>query len=224
MDQINLRVKTIVLADHHAIVREGIAAFCGTRPDLKIIGQCSTAAETLETVTSAGPDFVVMELNLEGMTGSALICKLRESAPKTRILILSTSRDAVTIREVFRLGVDGYLLKDGPARHLLDAINYVNDGGQYVTPLIRREALEGGTSGVLESLSPRELQVFSGLVDGMRPKDIAAILRLSSKTVDTYRAALMRKLGVESVAGLVRFAIERNLQSSLPKCRQMGQT
>jgi DNA-binding NarL/FixJ family response regulator len=110
-------------------------------------------------------------------------------------------------------------LKDGPARHLFDAINYILDGGQYLTPLIRREVIDNKkeVKDPLTLLSKREYEVFSFLVDGMRPKDIAKILEISPKTVDTYRANIMRKLEIDGIAGLVRFAIQRNLQStSLP--------
>jgi DNA-binding NarL/FixJ family response regulator len=108
------------------------------------------------------------------------------------------------------------VLKNGPARHLFDAINYIQDGGQYLTPLLRRESIEK-TKDVKDPvtlLSRREYEVFSYLVDGMRPKDIAKILEISPKTVDTYRANIMRKLEVEGIAGLVKFAIMRNLKSA----------
>ena len=107
-------------------------------------------------------------------------------------------------------------MKDGPARHLFDAINYIQDGGQYLTPLIRRESIDNKREkkDPLAQLSKREYEVFSFLVDGMRPKDIAKMLGISPKTVDTYRANIMRKLEVDGIAGLVRFAIQRNLQTT----------
>jgi DNA-binding NarL/FixJ family response regulator len=134
-------------------------------------------------------------------------------------MILSISREDRTVIEALRAGADGYLLKDGPARHLLEAISYVRDGGQYVSPLLRGAGLFTKPEAAvpddpLASLSPREMEVFSYLVKGMRAKDIAELLHISPKTVDTYRATLMRKLNVHDIVGLVKFAIERNLTST----------
>lgn len=207
---------TIVLADDHGIVREGIAAFCQTRPDLQILAQCADGAEAVEKILALQPDFAVLDLNMPKLSGMDVVRQLRHAGSKCKILILSVNRDESLIRELFRLGANGYLLKDGPARHLFDAIHYVLDGGQYLTPLIRRESIDNkkDTKDPISLLSKREFEVFSLLVDGNRPKDIASLLAISPKTVDTYRANIMRKLEVDGIAGLVRFAIERNLHST----------
>jgi DNA-binding NarL/FixJ family response regulator len=134
-------------------------------------------------------------------------------------MILSISREEATVMEALRAGADAYLLKDGPSRHLLDAISFVRDGGVYVSPLLRGAGLftrapSTPVADPLASLSPRETEVFSYLVSGLRAKDIADLLEISPKTVDTYRASLMRKLNVHDLVGLVKFAIERNLTST----------
>jgi two-component system, NarL family, response regulator NreC len=211
---------TLVLADDHGIVREGIAAFCNARPDLRILGQSSDGAEAVELILALKPDFAVLDLNMPKLTGLEVIRRLRAAKSETKLIVLSISREESVIREIFRSGGNGYLLKDGPARHLFDAINYILDGGQYLTPLIRRETIDNKREkkDPLTQLSKREFEVFSFLVDGMRPKDIAKILEISPKTVDTYRANIMRKLEVDGIAALVRFAIQRNLQSNSIPC------
>lgn len=211
---------TLVLADDHGIVREGIAAFCSSRPELKILGQTSDGGEAVDLILALKPDFAVLDLNMPKLSGLEVIRRVRTARSETKLIVLSISRDENLIREIFRSGGSGYLLKDGPARHLFDAINYILDGGQYLTPLIRRETLDikREKKDPLALLSKREYEVFSFLVDGMRPKDIAKVLEISPKTVDTYRANIMRKLEVEGIAGLVRFAIQRNLQSSSMPC------
>lgn len=216
MDQ--QRPITLVLADDHGIVREGIAAFCGSHPELTVIAQCADGVETVETVLRLQPDFLVLDPNMQSMSGLEVIRRLRQANSTTRILVLSVSREETLIRELFQSGANGYLLKEGPARHLFDAIHYVLDGGQYLTPLIQRETIERAREkqDPLSSLSRREHEVFSRLVDGMRPKDIAKLLEISPKTVDTYRANIMRKLDVDGIAGLVRFAIQRNLPAGSP--------
>ena len=205
---------TLVLVDDHGIVREGIAAFCATRPDLQVIGQGSDGLEAVELILNLKPDFAVIDLNMPKLSGLDVIRRVRMAKSATSILVLSISRDENVIRDIFRSGANGYLLKDGPARHLFEAINYVLDGGQYLSPLIRREVFENKMEekDPLAQLSKREQQVFTFLVDGIRPKDIAKLLAISPKTVDTYRANVMRKLEVDGIAGLVRFAIQRNTQ------------
>jgi DNA-binding NarL/FixJ family response regulator len=211
---------TLVLADDHGILREGIAAFCNSRTDLKILGQCSDGAEAVDVILALKPDFAVLDLNMPRLSGLDVIRRVRQARLETKLIVLSINRDENVIRELFRSGANGYLLKDGPARHLFDAISYIQDGGQYLTPLIRRETIDSKEQkrDVLALLSKREFEVFSFLVDGMRPKDIAKMLEISPKTVDTYRANIMRKLEVDGIAGLVRFAIQRNLQANSIPC------
>ena len=207
---------TLLLADDHGIVREGVAAFCQSREGFSIIGQCSDGETALELILAHEPDFAVLDLNMPKLSGLEVVRRARLAGSKTRLIVLSINRDEATIQELFRCGADGYVLKDGPARHLFDAINYVQDGGQYLTPLLRRETIENTTDNKdpISALSKREYEVFSYLVDGIRPKDIAKRLEISPKTVDTYRANIMRKLEVEGIAGLVRFAIKRNFQTT----------
>ncbi|HEY1340052.1 MAG TPA: response regulator transcription factor [Bryobacteraceae bacterium] len=208
----------MVLADDHAIVREGIAALCATN-GMRILGQCSEGAAALEMITALQPDFAILDLHMPCMTGVEVIRKLRAFGCRAKLVILSISREEGTVMEALRAGADAYLLKDGPSRHLLDAISFVRDGGVYVSPLLRGAGLftraeRKVPEDPLASLSPREMEVFSHLVNGLRAKDIADLLDISPKTVDTYRASLMRKLNVHDLVGLVKFAIERNLTST----------
>jgi DNA-binding NarL/FixJ family response regulator len=204
-----------VLADSHGIVREGMEAFCASRPDLRVIGQACNGIDAATLILTLKPDFAVIDPNLPGLGGLEVIRRVRGARSETKILVLAISRDPGAIRQAFLSGANGYLLKEGPARHLFDAINYVQDGGQYLTPLIQREVFEdvGEEKDLLALLSKREHEVFGFLVEGMRPKDIAKVLNISPKTVDTYRSNVMRKLGVCGIAGLVRFAIQRNVRT-----------
>jgi DNA-binding NarL/FixJ family response regulator len=209
---------SVVLADDHAIVREGIAALCAAN-GLRVIGECSDGAAAVEMVAKVKPDFVVLDLHMPGMTGMEAIRRIRAAGSRAKLIILSVSREDTAVVEALRAGVDGYLLKDGPGRHLLDAINFIREGGVYVSPLLRGAGLfarveKSAAVDPLASLSPREMEVFSYLVNGLRAKDIAELLEISPKTVDTYRAGLMRKLNVRDLVGLVKFAIERNLTST----------
>jgi DNA-binding NarL/FixJ family response regulator len=206
---------TVVLADDHAIVREGLAALCAAN-GMTVLGQACDGPSALEAVTGLKPDFAILDLQMPGMTGAEVIRRLRSNGCAAKLIVLSVSREDSTVIEALRAGADAYLLKDGPGRHLLDAIQFVQDGGVYISPLLRGAGLftraeKGAAQNPITCLSPRETEVFSYLVNGLRAKDIAALLDISPKTVDTYRASLMRKLNVHDLVGLVKFAIERNL-------------
>ena len=209
---------TAILADDHAIVRQGIASLCAAN-GIAVLGQCSDGNTALELIRELKPDFGILDLHMIGMSGVEVIRKVRAAGLPVKLMILSISREENTVMEALRAGADAYLLKDGPARHLFDAINYVRDGGVYVSPLLRGVGLFAGPEKTLSpdpmaTLSPREMEVFSYLVKGLRAKDIAELLEISPKTVDTYRASLMRKLNVHDLVSLVKFAIERNLTST----------
>lgn len=216
------RELSVVLADDHNIVREGFAALL-TNHGFKILGQCADGPSALEMIAQLTPDFAILDLDMPGMTGVEVIRRLRFAGCTAKLMILSISRDERTVVEALRAGADAYLLKDGPSRHLLDAVTYVGDGGVYVSPLLRGAALFAKADPAakpedpMASLSPRETEVFSYLVNGLRAKDIAELLDISPKTVDTYRASLMRKLNVRDLVDLVKFAIQRNLTTSSPR-------
>jgi DNA-binding NarL/FixJ family response regulator len=133
-------------------------------------------------------------------------------------VVLSARGDRKLVLECLRAGVNAFVLKSGPSRNLLDALEQIMTGGIYVSPELQLEKIFAAprieTADPLETLSSREYQVFSLLIDGVRAKEIAARLDLSPKTVDTYRASLMRKLDIHDVAGLVKFAIQRDLTSA----------
>ncbi len=210
---------TVVLADDHGIVREGFAALCAAN-GMRVLGESSDGPSAFEMISELKPDFAILDLHMPGMTGIEVVRKLRGNGWTGKLMILSISRDGTTVMEAIRAGADAYLLKDGPSRHLLDAISYVRDGGVYISPLLRGAGIFAGSAekekneDPLATLSPREAEVFTHLVNGLRAKDIAALLEISPKTVDTYRASLMRKLNVHDLVGLVKFAIERNLTST----------
>src|ERR1035441_4892673 len=196
---------TVVLADDHAIVREGIAALC-TSHGLRVLGEVADGGAAVEMITALKPDFAILDLHMPGVTGIETIRRLRIAGCTVKLIILSISREESMVLEALHAGADAYLLKDGPSRHLMDAINFVRDGGIYVSPLLRGAGLfakeeKSGPQDPLAALSPREMEVFSYLVSGLRAKDIAELLEISPKTVDTYRASLMRKLNVHDLVG-----------------------
>ena len=207
---------TMVLADEQGIIREGIAAYCRTRFRISILGQCSDGEEAIELIVTRQPDVAIFDLRMPTRGGLDIVRRVRESACQTRLIVLAVTQDRNAIRTLFESGANGYVLKTSPAEHLCDAIVCVLQGDRYLTPLLNDLTPEVDSLKEIDPLamlSRREYQVFSFLAEGMRPRDIASELRISPKTVDTYRANVVRKLEIDGVAGMVRFAIQRGLKS-----------
>jgi DNA-binding NarL/FixJ family response regulator len=183
------------------------------------VGQCSEGAAALRMIESQRPDVAVLDLNLPDLFTMEIVRRVRDANLPTKIVVLSVRRDRKTVVEALRCGVSGFLLKTASSSELLDALAQVLEGSIYVSPQLELSKIfatnqKATPDDPLDLLSAREYQVFSLLIEGIRAKEIAARLELSPKTIDTYRASLMRKLDIHDVAGLVKFAINRDLTST----------
>jgi DNA-binding NarL/FixJ family response regulator len=207
---------TIVLAEELAMIREGIAQVCEREDGYQVVAQCSDGAAALAAVLHYKPSIAIIDLQIPKLFSLELIRKAREIELATRFIVLAVRGDRKTALEALRAGANGFLLKSGPAAQLLEALRNVSAGSVFVTPELQFEkvfftAKLPRTVDPIDNLSSREYQVFRLLIDGIRAKEIAARLELSPKTIDTYRASLMRKLDLHDVASLVKFAIQRDL-------------
>lgn len=207
----------VLIADELTLVREGLAALCNSIAGFQVMAQVGTAAAALAEIQRSEPDIAMLDMGLSDLAATEVIRRVRQQALRTRCAVLSVRKDRKTVLEVLRTGACGYLLKSSTSEQMADALCQFTQGGIYVSPQIEVMSLFGESGGrnqgedPIESLSSREFQVFSLLVEGVRAKEIAARLSLSPKTVDTYRSSLMRKLDIHDVAGLVKFAIKRDL-------------
>jgi len=209
---------SVILADDLTLVREGLAALCAVHSQFRVMGQCSDGASALRMIESQRPDLAVLDLNLPDLFTMEIVRRVRDAKLPTKIVVLSIRKDRKTVVEALRCGVSGFLLKSAPSSELLAALEQVLEGSIYVSPQLELSKIfstnhKGSPDDPLDTLSAREYQVFSLLIEGVRAKEIAARLELSPKTIDTYRASLMRKLDIHDVAGLVKFAINRDLTS-----------
>jgi two-component system response regulator NreC len=212
-------VATLVLADEMVLVREGLASICQTSARCEVVGQCSDGVTALQMIRDLKPDIALLDWNLPTLFPLELARQVRLDGLPTKIGIISSRTDRKTVLEALRSGVSAFLVKSGPSQQLGEAVRQMMAGAVYVSPLLNLEAILTNSkkpepADSFETLSPREFQVFTLLVDGVRAKEIAARLQLSPKTVDTYRSSLMQKLEIYDVAGLVKFAIQRSLLSS----------
>ncbi len=209
-------VLSILLADELTLIREGLAALCNSIQGFRVVAQFGTAVSALAYIERFKPSIALLDLGLSDLAATEVIRRVRELDLPTRCAVFATQKDRKTVLQVLRAGAYGYLLKTSSPDQMAQALSQFTQGGIYVSPQIELMSLlgEGGSryeADPIESLSSREFQVFSMLVDGIRAKEIAAHLALSPKTVDTHRSSLMRKLDINSVAGLVKFAVQRNL-------------
>lgn len=210
----------IVLADDHAVVREGIRRVLADEPGFLVVGEASTGAETLSSVQELDPDVLLLDLGLPDMGGLDVLRRLREAGANTRVLVLSMHDDGEYVRRAVEAGVDGYLLKDEAEPSMMrTAVRTVHDGNSYysstaadvLTRALRPDSRAASESAPLAELTERELQVLRLIASGRSNKQMAAELEISRRTVETHRGNLMRKLSIHSVAGLTRLAMEEGL-------------
>jgi len=206
----------IVLADDHAIVREGLKRIVADVPDFGVVGEAADGAGVLQAVRGLEFDVLVLDLSMPGRSGMELIKLVKAEQPKLRILVLSMHQETQYAVRAIKSGASGYLTKESAPAQLEQAIRKIAGGGAYISAEVAEQLALGAMPGAdgaapHEALSDREFQVFRLLVDGVAPGEIAAQLHLSVKTVSTHKANLMQKLGVQNTTELVRYALKHGL-------------
>lgn len=208
---------TILLADDHAVLRSGLKLLLESQPDLKVIGEASTGLETLDLAERLQPDLILLDLSMPGLNGLDALPALRKVAPQAKILILTMYDDPQYLRATLKQGASGYVLKKAADAELISAIRAVLRGDMYVHSAMTRALLDDmlpkleTTQDAWETLSEREREVLKLVALGHTSVEIAEMLHLSDKTVETYRARGMEKLGLKSRAALVRYALKKGL-------------
>ncbi len=207
-------VYSILIADESGILREGLASVLRCDARFSVVAEASDGKQAMDAIELRRPDIVLLDTQLSGFFPLEIVRRVRERQLRTRVLMMSASRDRRAMVEALRAGASGFILKSCSCRQVVDGIEHVLAGGVYLPPELSPDDLfmrqrKNEPSDPVDGLSAREYQVFTLLVSGVRAKDIAARLSLSPKTVDTYRASMMRKLDIHDLAGLVRFSIRR---------------
>lgn len=206
---------TVVLADDHLILREGLLRLLASEVDLDVVDQASNGHEVLDALRRQAVDVLVTDLSMPGMPGMDLIKRVKSEFPEVAVLVLTMHAEEQYALRAFRSGANGYLTKDVAGEQLVGAIRKVASGGAYVSPGLAEKLAIGlrelqGTPRH-EQLSNREFEVYRLIVGGRRLTDIADELHLSIKTISTHKARIMEKLGVDSTASLVRYGMEHRL-------------
>lgn len=208
----------VVLADDHALVRAGIRALLDRLPDVQTVGEAGTGAEALALIESCRPDVAIVDLSMGAMSGLDVVARAAASVPAVRIIVLSMHANEGYVAQALRAGAAGYLIKDAASDELELAIAAVRRGETYLSPGISRAVISGflagpgaGGRGTRPVLTPRQREVLALIARGKSTREIARLLGLSVKTVETHRAAVMDRLDIHDVAGLVKHALRAGL-------------
>jgi DNA-binding NarL/FixJ family response regulator len=204
----------ILLADDHAVVRQGFKMILAAQPDMEIVGEAGNGREALDLAGQLQPDVIVMDVAMPELNGIEATRRIADLSPRSRVLALSMHKDSVYVREILRAGARGYLLKDSIASDLLAAVRAIARGEGYLSPGVSDAVLNDYRRHVtdpIDLLTSREREVLQMIAEGKTNKDIATVLNLSVYTVDAHRGRIMEKLNVHSVTDLVRFAVRCGL-------------
>ncbi len=209
----------IVIADDHAIVREGLKRIVSEAQDMKVLGEAADGTEVMQRVRELDFDVLVQDLSMPGRSGMELIKLVKAEKPRLRILVLSMHQELQYAVRAIKSGASGYLTKESAPAQLVQALRKIAAGGAYISAEVAEQlalgAMPGGPAATHESLSAREFEVFRLLASGMSVTHIAARLHLSVKTVSTHKANLMHKMALGNQSDLVRYAIQHGLAEPL---------
>ncbi len=209
----------VLIADDHALFREGIRILLSGYDDLEVVGEAADGREAIERARECRPDIVLMDIAMPGLGGLEATLELKKLLPGVKILILTQYDNREYLYRFFKAGVSGYVLKRAAGTELVAAIRAVYQGGIFLHPEVAPAVVEGYLGGLrpseqedaYETLTDREKQVLKLVAEGKTNKEIAGILGISVKTAMGHRANLMEKLGIHNRAELVKFALRRGI-------------
>jgi DNA-binding NarL/FixJ family response regulator len=207
----------LLLVDDHAILRDGLRALLSYYPDVEVVGEAEDGLQAIQAVDSLSPDVVLMDIAMPGMNGLEATRRIRQSHPDTRILVLTQYDDQRYVLPFVRAGVSGYVIKRALGSDLINAVRTVAKGESFLYPSVASTVLEelrqpsGADRETASPLTSREEEILRRVAAGETSRQIARALKLSAKTVEWHRGKVMNKLGLRSVAELVRYAIEHGL-------------
>jgi two-component system, NarL family, response regulator NreC len=209
---------SVLIADDHTVLAEGLRYLLATQPDMNVIGLAENGRDAVRAAVEERPDIVLMDHAMPRLNGTEATRLIRERCPETKVIMLSMYSDPVHVYRALQAGATGYIIKKSVSKEVVDAILAVHRGGRYLSRQLADIVIDhvvhrSGPDDPLERLSSRERQVLQLLAEGHSVAEIAATLTLSPKTVETYRARMMEKLKIYELAGLVRFAIQQGVTS-----------
>ena len=205
----------IILVDDHSVVREGVSRLLEEEPDMRVVGSFDEGNAAVRFAAREAPEVAVLDVAMPCASGIDVARRLRAVSPKTQLVMLSMHERIEYVQQALWAGASGYVLKDAAGNEVVAAVRAVHAGQRYLSERISPRALQADPSeDPLERLSAREIEVLKLVVEGNSSNQVAALLGLSPKSIDTYRSRLMTKLDVEHLPALVKLAIRRGLTSA----------
>ena len=211
---------TIVLAEDHKVVRQGVRMLLEAEPDFSVLGEAGDGLEALQLVEQLQPDVLIVDVMMPGLTGLEVSRQVSQRLPQTRVIVLSMHANEVYVLEALRSGAVGYVLKDSSADEVVQAVRNVSQGQRYLSASLSERAIEVYVQKAqqtslddYETLTTREREVLHLAAEGHSNAEIAKTLSISPRTVETHRANLMRKLNLQNQTDLIRFALKRGILS-----------
>ncbi len=209
----------VFLADDHAVVRDGLRFLLEAQKDIKVVGVADNGREAVRQVQNLSPHVVVLDIAMPGLNGLEAAAQIRECCPSTQVVILSMHHTNEHIFQALKAGVQGYILKESAGSEVVDAVRAVHSGRRYLSRRIEEVVIDDylhqrqavSNQSPLEKLSAREREILQLVAEGKSSAEIAEILFISPKTVETYRSRLMQKIGVSDIPSLVKFAVLHGL-------------
>ncbi|MDB5742004.1 MAG: two component transcriptional regulator, LuxR family [Polaromonas sp.] len=209
----------IVIADDHAIVREGLKRIITSADDMAVVGEAADGTEVMQQVRESEFDLLVLDLSMPGRSGMELIKLIRGEKPKLKILVLSMHEELQYAVRAIKSGASGYLTKESAPTQLMQVLRKIAAGGAFISSGVAEQlalgSMMGGTAAVHEKLTDREFEVFRLIAIGMSVTDIAMRLNLSAKTISTHKANLMQKMNLQNQSELIRYAIKHGVTEPL---------
>lgn len=209
-------VLRVVLADDHAVVREGLKSLINSQPDMIVVGEADDGESACRVAMELLPDVLVIDLSMPLLGGAEATARIRRDSPQVKVLALTIHEERAYLRQLLRAGASGYVLKRAATADLVRAVRIVAAGGTYLDPAVAgglvEDYLDADAAAAQvhdDPLSEREREVLIGIAQGYSNKEIAAQLALSVKTVETYKARMAEKLGLRSRVEIVRYAVAR---------------
>ena len=211
-----MHVIKVLLADDHAVVRDGLRALLEAQPGIDVVGDVTNGREAVREAQRLQPDVAIMDIAMPDLNGIEATLQMQDACPSTQILILSMHSTTEHIFRALRAGARGYLLKDSAGVEVVEAVRVVHAGRRYLSQKIAATVIddyiaERHRTSPLDSLSRRERQILQLIVEGKTSAEVGAMLFLSPKTIDTYRSRMMHKLGIGDLPNLVKFAIRHGI-------------
>jgi len=209
----------VILADDHHLVRAGIRSLLESIEGVEVLADCGDGREALDLIDEHRPDVAVLDIGMPGLNGLEVARRVSQLSQTTRIIILSMYADPSYVRQALKAGVSGYLLKGAAVSELSLALSAVMQGEKYLTPKVSQTVVEGflregeNDGEPVEDLTQRQREILQLIAEGRSTREMAEMLDVSVKTIETHRSRMMDRLGIRDVPGLVRFAIRAGLIS-----------